>query len=117
MADRSGLQFTLSLTGADEADLAVVDFTHEEALSSPFHLHVRFASRAADLSPDALLDRPASLTVWQDGVVQRRVHGIVAEFGRGDRGHRRSFYEVVIRPALWRLSLRQNSRIFQRVSP
>ncbi|MCK2184352.1 type VI secretion system Vgr family protein [Halomonas getboli] len=117
MADRSGLQFTLSLTGAEDADLAVVDFTHEEALSSPFHLRVSFASRAADLSPEALLDRPASLTVWQDGVAQRRVHGIVAEFGRGDRGHRRSFYEAVIRPSLWRLSLRQNSRIFQRVSP
>ncbi|RTR01905.1 type VI secretion system Vgr family protein [Halomonas nitroreducens] len=117
MADRSGLQFTLSLTGADEVDLAVVDFTHEEALSAPFHLRVRFASRSPDLSPEALLDRPASLTVWQDGVAQRRVHGIVAEFGRGDRGHRRSHYEVIIRPALWRLSLRQNSRIFQRVSP
>ncbi|WP_281288414.1 contractile injection system protein, VgrG/Pvc8 family, partial [Halomonas halophila] len=79
MADRSGLQFTLSLTGAEDADLAVVDFTHEEALSAPFHLRVSFASRAADLSPEALLDRPASLTVWQDGVAQRRVHGIVAE--------------------------------------
>ncbi|MBB3232501.1 type VI secretion system Vgr family protein [Halomonas stenophila] len=117
MADRSGLQFTLSLAGAGEAELAVIDFTHEEALSSPFHLRVRFASRSPDLSPEALLDRPASLTVWQDGVAQRRVHGIVAEFGRGDRGHRRSHYEAVIRPALWRLSLRQNSRIFQRVSP
>lgn len=117
MTQANGLQFTLSLAGADEADLAVVDFTHEEALSSPFHLRVRFASRAADLSSTSLLDRPASLTVWQDGVAQRRVHGIVAEFGRGDRGHRRSFYEVVIRPSLWRLSLRQNSRIFQRVSP
>ncbi|SDF70701.1 type VI secretion system secreted protein VgrG [Onishia taeanensis] len=117
MADQTGLQFTLSLTGAAEVDLAVVDFTHEEALSAPFALRVRFASRAADLSPEALLDRPASLTVWQDGVAQRRVHGIISEFGRGDRGHRRSFYEVVIRPSLWRLSLRQNSRIFQRVSP
>ncbi|MES3675492.1 type VI secretion system tip protein VgrG, partial [Halomonas elongata] len=71
MTQANGLQFTLSLTGAGEADLAVVDFTHEEALSSPFHLHVRFASRAVDLSPEALLDRPASLTVWQDGVALR----------------------------------------------
>ncbi|WP_136253093.1 type VI secretion system Vgr family protein [Onishia niordana] len=121
MADRSGLQFTLSLAGVSaesgEAKLSVIDFTQEEALSAPFHLRVRFASRVADLSPEALLDRPASLTVWQDGVAQRRVHGIVAEFGRGDRGHRRSHYEVVIRPSLWRLSLRQNARIFQRVSP
>ncbi|TFH85855.1 type VI secretion system tip protein VgrG [Billgrantia azerbaijanica] len=121
MTDRTGLQFTLSLAGVSsergKADLAVIDFTHEEALSSPFYLRVRFASRAGDLSPAALLDRPANLTLWQDGLIQRRVHGIVAEFGRGDRGHRRSHYAVVIRPALWRLSLRHNSRIFQRVSP
>ncbi|UYG07656.1 type VI secretion system Vgr family protein [Halomonas sp. M4R1S46] len=121
MPQPKGLHFTLSLAGvtreAGEAEPAVIDFTLEEALSAPFHLRVRFASRAADLSPEALLDRPASLTVWQDGVAQRRVHGIVSELGRGDRGHRRSHYEVVIRPALWRLSLRQNSRIFQRVSP
>ncbi|RTR03356.1 type VI secretion system Vgr family protein [Halomonas nitroreducens] len=117
MTQANGLQFTLSLAGAGEAELAVIDFTHEEALSAPFHLRVRFASRAGDLSPEALLDRPASLTVWQDGVAQRRVHGIVAEFARGDRGHRRSHYEAIIRPSLWRLSLRQNSRIFQRVSP
>ncbi|UYG07070.1 type VI secretion system Vgr family protein [Halomonas sp. M4R1S46] len=121
MPQPKGLHFTLSLAGvareAGEAEPAVIDFTLEEALSAPFHLRVRFASRAADLSPEALLDRPASLTVWQDGVAQRRVHGIVSEFGRGDRGHRRSHYVVVIRPSLWRLSLRQNARIFQRVSP
>ncbi|WP_230086199.1 type VI secretion system Vgr family protein [Halomonas sp. 328] len=36
---------------------------------------------------------------------------------RGDRGHRRTFYHLEVRPALWRLGLRHNSRIFQRVSP
>ncbi|WP_168015290.1 type VI secretion system Vgr family protein [Halomonas salinarum] len=121
MRQPKGLQFTLSLAGLPrgpgQAELSVIDFSHEEALSAPFHLRVRFASRAADLSPETLLDRPASLTVWQEGVAQRRVHGIISEFGRGDRGHRRSHYEVIIRPSLWRLSLRQNSRIFQRVSP
>lgn len=59
MIPPKGLQFTLSLT-ADEADLAVVDFTHEEALSSPFHLRVRVARRVADLSPEVVRDRPAS---------------------------------------------------------
>ncbi|WP_136253115.1 type VI secretion system Vgr family protein [Onishia niordana] len=121
MLQPKGLQFTLSLAGLPrgpgQTELSVIDFSHEEALSAPFHLRVRFASRAADLSPETLLDRPASLTVWQGGIAQRRVHGIVAEFGRGDRGHRRSHYEVIIRPSLWRLSLCHNSRIFQRVSP
>ncbi|MGR4066344.1 type VI secretion system Vgr family protein [Billgrantia sp. C5P2] len=113
----NGLQFTLELAGADSADLAVVDFSLEEALSAPFTLTVRFASRDGSLSASALLDRPVTLTIWQDGEVLRRVNAIVSEFGRGDRGHRRTMYSLVAHPALWRLGLRQNSRIFQQVSP
>ncbi|WP_447528674.1 type VI secretion system tip protein TssI/VgrG [Vreelandella sp. TE19] len=115
MADRTGLQFTLTLAGA--SDIAVVRFTHRETLSQPFELAVEFASRAHDLSPADCLDQIATLTIWQDGEPLRRIHGIVSEFGRGDSGHRRTFYHVEIRPALWRLSLRQNSRIFQQTDP
>ena len=115
MADGTGLQFTLALPGAD--DTAVVRFTHREALSEPFSLSVEFASRAHDLSPVNCLDKTATLTIWQDGEPLRRIHGIVSEFAQGGRGHRRSFYHVVIRPALWRLSLRHNSRIFQNAAP
>ena len=111
----TGLQFTLTLPGAN--DIAVVRFTHREALSEPFTLAVDFASRTHDLSPADCLDQEATLTIWQDGEPLRRVHGIISELHRGDRGHRRSFYRVEIRPALWRLSLRQNSRIFQDTSP
>ncbi|MCE8027055.1 hypothetical protein HOP59_23280, partial [Halomonas sp. MCCC 1A11058] len=50
MADATGLQFTLDLAGVDSAELAVIDFTLEEALSQPFHLEVRFASRDGSLS-------------------------------------------------------------------
>ncbi|GAA0578746.1 hypothetical protein GCM10008997_29530 [Halomonas salifodinae] len=117
MAHASGLHFTLSLAGAVDLDLAVVDFTLDEALSAPFRLSLQFASRDGELSAEAVLDREASLTVWQDGEPLRRVHGIVSEFARGDRGHRRTFYHLEIRPALWRLGLRHNSRIFQGVSP
>src|SRR5690554_7378974 len=113
----NGLQFTLELTGAEAADLAVVDFSLEEALSQPFTLKLRFASRDGTLSASELLDRPVTLTIWQEGEVLRRVHAIVTEFGRGDRGHRRTIYSLVARPALWRLGLRHNSRIFQEVSP
>ncbi|SDM76986.1 type VI secretion system secreted protein VgrG, partial [Franzmannia pantelleriensis] len=106
MAHATGLQFTLALASDDALDLAVLDFTLEESLSAPFRLAVEFASRDPDLSPEAFLDRELTLTLWQDGEALRRVHGIAAEFSRGDRGHRRTFYTLVIRPALWRLSLR-----------
>ncbi|MCO7246940.1 type VI secretion system tip protein TssI/VgrG [Halomonas sp. Mc5H-6] len=114
-AHKTGLQFTLSLPGVD--DIAVIDFTHREALSQPFELALNLASRDGNLDAAELLDREATLTIWQDGEPLRRVHGIVSEFGRGDRGHRRTFYSLVLRPALWRLSLRHNSRIFQKVDP
>ncbi|APX93785.1 type IV secretion protein Rhs [Halomonas sp. 1513] len=117
MAHATGLQFTLAQASDDALDLAVIDFTLEESLSAPFRLAVEFASRDPDLSPEAFLDRELTLTIWQDGEALRRIHGIAAEFSRGDRGHRRTFYSLVIRPALWRLSLRHNSRIFQQVSP
>ncbi|MBF8224205.1 type VI secretion system Vgr family protein [Halomonas sp. 328] len=117
MSNPTGRQFTLSLAGADEAELAVVDFSHEERLSCPFQLRVHFASPTMALVPGDLLDRPATLTVWLDGRIQRRFHGIIAELGCGERIRRRRCYEVVIRPALWRLGLRQNSRIFQQQSP
>ncbi|WP_338578795.1 type VI secretion system tip protein TssI/VgrG [Halomonas salifodinae] len=117
MAHASGLHFTLSLAGAADLDLAVLDFTLDEALSAPFRLTLQVASRDGELSAEAFLDREASLTVWQDGEPLRRVHGLVSEFARGDRGHRRTFYHLEVRPALWRLGLRHNARIFQGVSP
>ncbi|NIC06406.1 type VI secretion system tip protein TssI/VgrG [Billgrantia bachuensis] len=117
MRTMNGLQFTLELAGAEAADLAVIDFTLEEALSAPFTLTVRFASRDGSLSATDILDRPVTLAIWQDDETLRRVNAIVSEFGRGDRGHRRTMYSLVARPALWRLGLRHNSRIFQQVSP
>ncbi|MCP1316005.1 type VI secretion system tip protein TssI/VgrG, partial [Halomonas sp. 707D7] len=109
------VKFTLTIPGVD--DVAVVDFTHREALSEPFALTATLASRDGGLDAAELLDREATLTIWQDGEALRQVHGIVSEFGRGDRGHRRTFYTLTLRPALWRTSLRHNSRIFQKVDP
>ncbi|SEF69559.1 Rhs element Vgr protein [Billgrantia desiderata] len=120
MASENGLHFTLQLADASSPDtegLAVIEFTHRERLSAPFKLTVRFASRNGSLSARDILDREATLTIWQDDEMLRQVNGIVSEFARGDRGHRHTFYRIEIRPALWRLGLRQNSRIFQEVSP
>lgn len=115
MANGNGLHFTLSLPG--DADAVVVDFTHREALSSPFELTLTLASRHGQLDAAELLDRNATLTVWESGKALRHIHGIVSEFSQGDRGHRHTFYSLVLKPALWRLSLRHNSRIFQALTP
>ncbi|MBA2779010.1 type VI secretion system tip protein VgrG, partial [Halomonas kenyensis] len=71
MAKATGLHFTLSLSGAE--DLAVIEFTHRERLSAPFELSVRFASRNGSLSARDILDREATLTIWQDDEMLRQV--------------------------------------------
>lgn len=43
----------------------------------------------------------------------KRVHGIVRHFEKGDTGHHHTYYALTLVPSLERLSLRQNSRIFQ----
>ncbi|MFG6177462.1 type VI secretion system Vgr family protein [Halomonas sp. THAF12] len=117
MSSQHRWQFTLKIASHSDTDIAVVEFTLHEMMSTPFEVNIAFASRDDGLEPDSLLDQYATLTIWEHGVPQRRVHGVVTEFARGDRGHRRTRYDVVIRPALWRLALRQDSRIFQKISP
>ncbi|WP_412486889.1 contractile injection system protein, VgrG/Pvc8 family, partial [Shewanella chilikensis] len=56
------------------------------------------------------------LSIWQDGVRVRRFHGIVSRFAKEDSGHKQTQYKLTMEPAMARLRLRQNSRIFQEKS-
>ncbi|PJG58055.1 type VI secretion system tip protein TssI/VgrG, partial [Aeromonas cavernicola] len=87
------------------------------ALNSPFNLHLELASGQSDIDFADVLDQPCELLVWYQGELQRRVSGVVAEFMQGDSGFRRTRYQLEVKPALWRLALRQNSRIFQAQKP
>ncbi|MBZ6068560.1 type VI secretion system tip protein VgrG, partial [Aeromonas schubertii] len=90
---------------------------HQESLSAPFTLRLELASPQPDIDVAAVLDQPCELMVWYDGELQRRVCGVVSEFAQGDSGFRRTRYSLEVKPALWRLGLRQNSRIFQAQKP
>ena len=54
----------------------------------------------------------ASFTVYVDGKKQRTINGIVEKAECGDIGFKRSFYTFIIRPAMWLLTLVQDSRIY-----
>ncbi|TBW48966.1 type VI secretion system tip protein VgrG [Marinobacter halodurans] len=95
----------------------VAAFELKEALSRPFKLTLKLASTFADLAASDVLDQGVELVVWQDGQALRNVQGVVTSFSRGDSGHRRTRYEVEVRPALWRLDLMHNSRLFQQQTP
>ncbi|WP_448623206.1 type VI secretion system tip protein TssI/VgrG [Dickeya fangzhongdai] len=117
MANSTGLQFTVKIGALPESTFAVVDFELDEALNQPFALSLNLASSQPGIDFGAVLDQPCELRVWYEGELQRRVSGIVSRFAQGDTGFRRTRYQAEVRPALWRLGLRTNARIFQTQKP
>src|SRR5690554_1211183 len=113
MPQASGLQFTARVGEFPSDHFSVVGFALTEQLSSLFHGRLELASTDPDVAAADILEQPVDLVVWQDGQPLRRFTGVVNEFVRGNTGHRRTRYEVVIQPLLWRLGLMHNSRIFQ----
>lgn len=114
--DPSGLQFTLFTANLPPQTFVVVDFSLTEMLSSPFVLNVGLASADPAIDFAAVLDEDATLEIKREGVLQRSITGMVASFEQGDTGLHQTRYSMVIRPALWRTTLRRNSRIFQQQS-
>ncbi|MGK4333963.1 type VI secretion system tip protein TssI/VgrG [Lonsdalea quercina] len=117
MANSTGLQFTVKVGALPDTTFAVVDFELSEALNQPFALSLNLASSQPGIDFGAVLDQPCELLLWYGGELQRRVSGIVSRFAQGDTGFRRTRYQAEVRPALWRLGLRTNARIFQTQKP
>ncbi|HKS35246.1 MAG TPA: type VI secretion system tip protein TssI/VgrG [Enterobacteriaceae bacterium] len=117
MANITGLQFTVTLGDLPASTFVVVDFELREALNAPFSLSINLASPQPGIDFGAVLDQTCELQVWYEGVLQRRISGIVSRFTQGDTGFRRTRYQAEVRPALWRAGLRTNARIFQAKKP
>jgi len=113
MSQASGLQFTARVGKLPSDLFSVVGFTLTERLSELFHGRLELASTDSGIDASEVLEQPLDLVVWQDGLALRRFTGVVNEIARGDSGHRRTRYELIIQPPLWRLGLMHNSRIFQ----
>ncbi|WP_039736140.1 hypothetical protein, partial [Enterovibrio norvegicus] len=61
MATESGLQFTLAVEGLPNDTFAVLEFSGESALSTPFLYQVKLASRNESVSQDEVVDRNVTL--------------------------------------------------------
>ena len=113
MPQANGLQFTATVGELPRDLFSVVSFRITESLSTLFTGTLQLASTDPSIAPEEVLEQPVDLVVWEAGAPVRRYTGVVNEFARLDSGHRRTRYEVIIQPPLWRLGLMHNSRIFQ----
>ncbi|MFC3023644.1 type VI secretion system tip protein VgrG [Vibrio zhugei] len=116
------LGFSIKIDGLDDDTLVVHRFEGHESLSESvfkgqpcygFHYRFELASRQSTITPPQVVDRAVDVTVFRNDEVVQRINGIVRQFTQGDIGHRFTYYSLTLVPTLERLSLRQNSRIFQ----
>lgn len=97
---------------------AVVSFRAHEALSAPFSIELTLASKTCVSSLDEAVGMESLLTIVNsnpDSGGDRYFHGIIRKFEQRGRNGRFNLYEAEMVPSLWQLSLRKNSRIFQRM--
>ncbi|REF26971.1 type VI secretion system secreted protein VgrG [Xenorhabdus cabanillasii] len=116
LLDRSGLIFTLITDNLPEQTFAVVDFSLQESLSSPFRLKATLTCKTPEINFSDVLDRNAAFAVHRNGQVERQITGMITQFSLLSTGRHCSHYHITLQPPLWRASLRVNSRIFQNQS-
>ncbi|AVY98125.1 type VI secretion system tip protein VgrG [Lelliottia sp. WB101] len=108
-----GLRFTLEVEGQKSWVFAVYSFSLSRHYSLPFVLDVELTSKVFDLTAQQLLEKEATLTIWQGSDKLHEVCGLIALFGMKESNKWQQQYSLRIHPPLWRASLRQNFRIFQ----
>ncbi len=88
-----------------------------EALGQPFTFEVDAVTTDVALDTTELLGQPAAVQLERPDGEDRWFHGIVAEAGLdGEAGEGRYACRLVLRPALWLLTRRADTRIFQSLS-
>ena len=111
MAVQSDYRYSLTVNGSTQFE--VVSFVVTEHLSELFRAELELASFDDSPKFSDILDHPATLTFWQDNAAVRHLNGIVTGLKQGESGFSRTRYSMVIEPALSRVDLQTDLRIFQ----
>ncbi|UXN04820.1 type VI secretion system tip protein VgrG [Bartonella sp. HY406] len=92
----------------------VTAFAVDEAIFGMTRIEVMLSSSDDNIDLQALLDSPGTLTIHHKYMeTLRHFSGVVVEAERGDRGHHRTAYRLVLMPSLYRLDHGSDCRVFQ----
>lgn len=94
----NGLRFTLEVDGLAANTFTVVRFGLNQHYSSPFALDVDVASNSFGQTAEQLLEKNATLTIWQGAEARRCVTGVVVTFGMKENNGWQMQYHLRIHP-------------------
>jgi type VI secretion system secreted protein VgrG len=122
MAAWSRARALLTMTSGLGSDALIpVSLDAREAISEPFIYDLRVVSQQGQIDPDALLNRPACVTLQANGVPARYFHGIVQTVSaegevRGQTAGQFQAYRILLRPRLWFLGQTIDCRVYEKLS-
>ncbi|WP_257571814.1 contractile injection system protein, VgrG/Pvc8 family, partial [Hafnia paralvei] len=108
----TGLYFSCQVGSLPLDTFDVTEFHLQEGLSELFTLSLTVVSHSDDIDMQSQLLQTAVLTITSDGDPLRIITGVVSSAEQGDSGFRRTFYYLTVRPAMWVMTLDQDSRIY-----
>ncbi|WP_315973226.1 type VI secretion system Vgr family protein [Bartonella sp. HY328] len=108
------IAFSYWMKEAPNDTFVVTAFAVDEAIFGMTKIEVMLSSSDDNIDLQALLDSPGTLTVHHKYMdTLRHFSGVVVEAERGDRGHHRTAYRLVLMPSLYRLDHGSDCCIFQ----
>ncbi|MCW2256785.1 uncharacterized protein involved in type VI secretion and phage assembly [Providencia alcalifaciens] len=116
MANRklySGLVFTCQIGGLPPETFQVTQFDLHEGLSELFTLTIQAVSALPEIDFSTIRGCASSITIMREGIVTRCIQGILASVEQKTTDGVKTWYQFVIRPEMWIMTLKQDSRIFQ----
>ncbi|HVG58820.1 MAG TPA: type VI secretion system tip protein VgrG [Hyalangium sp.] len=105
--------FKFDIGGLGES-LRVARFSATEGLSRLFELELEIACENPDIDFSEAVGQEAMLSIWGE-LYPRFFHGIVSRFEQLQDLPRYTLYRVTVVPRVWRLTRRQDCRIFQQM--
>lgn len=106
-------QTLMSLTSTAGKDLLIKQLSASEEVGHLFEFSVHAVSDSVALEPEDLLGKPAAVALELASGDKRHFHGLVCAMGTDDAQGRRFGYRLVLRPWLWLLTRRSDTRVFQ----
>lgn len=103
----------MELKTSGKAELLFKRMTATEELGRLFEFSVSAVSDDASIKAEDLLGKPASVAVELIDGSRRHFHGLVCAMGHEGAANRMFSYRLVLRPWLWLLTRRSDTRIFQ----
>ena len=100
--------------GADELLFRRMHAREELGRLSEIRLELLRDSAKPAVQPRSILGKTGCVTIKTSTPTPRHLHGVIAEFERGDEvAGRYDIYRMVLRPWLWQLTLGADCRIYQ----